>query len=63
VWLSAKQARIEAGDIPEAGVVNGKITFTPKSVIDRHLDEGLEDARKDKTHATGLAFLLQDRWR
>lgn len=29
---------------------NGKITFTPKSLLDRHLAEGLEDARKGRTH-------------
>jgi hypothetical protein len=45
----------EAGDIVEAGVVNGKITFTPKSLIDRHLDEGLEDAAKGRTHGTGVS--------
>lgn len=28
----------------------GKITFTPKTIVDRHLAEGLEDARKGRTH-------------
>ena len=41
---------IEIGDILEAGVEDGKITFTPKTLIDRHLAEGLEDARKGRTH-------------
>jgi AbrB family looped-hinge helix DNA binding protein len=42
--------RIEIGDFLEAGVEDGKITFTPKSLVDRHLAEGLEDARKGRTH-------------
>ncbi len=45
-----EQAHIEIGDILEAGVEDGKITFTPKSLVDRHLAEGLEDARKGRTH-------------
>jgi AbrB family looped-hinge helix DNA binding protein len=44
------RAHIEIGDLLETGVENGKITFTPKSPIDRHLAEGLEDARKGRTH-------------
>ena len=45
-----EQMRVEIGDILEAGVENGKITVTPKSLIDRHLAEGLEDARQGRTH-------------
>jgi len=45
-----EQVHIEVGDFLEAGVVDGKITFTPKSLVDRHLAEGLEDARKGRTH-------------
>ena len=45
-----EQAHIEIGDFLEAGVENGKITFTPKSLADRHLAEGLEDARNGRTH-------------
>jgi AbrB family looped-hinge helix DNA binding protein len=41
---------IEIGDFLEAGVEDGKIIFTPKSLVDRHLAEGLEDARKGRTH-------------
>jgi AbrB family looped-hinge helix DNA binding protein len=41
---------IEIGDFLEVGVEDGKITFTPKSLVDRHLAEGLEDARKGRTH-------------
>lgn len=45
-----ERMHVEIGDILEAGVEDGKITFTPKSLIDRHLAEGLEDMRKGKTH-------------
>lgn len=44
------QVHIEIGDVLEAAVENGKITFTPKSVIDRHLAEGLADAKSGRTH-------------
>jgi AbrB family looped-hinge helix DNA binding protein len=43
-------AHIEIGDLLEAGVENGKIVFTPKSLVDRHIAEGLEDVRKGRTH-------------
>ena len=29
---------------------DGKITFTPKTLVDRHLAQGLEDAREGRTH-------------
>jgi AbrB family looped-hinge helix DNA binding protein len=45
-----EQAQVDIGDILEARVEDGKITFTPKSLIDRHLVEGLEDARRGRTH-------------
>jgi AbrB family looped-hinge helix DNA binding protein len=45
-----EQVRVEIGDLLEARVEDGKITFTPKSLIDRHLAEGLEDARLGRTH-------------
>jgi AbrB family looped-hinge helix DNA binding protein len=45
-----EQVRVEIGDILEAGVEDGKITFTPKSLVDRHLAEGLGDAREGRTH-------------
>ena len=43
-------AHIEIGDLLEAGVEDGKIVFTPKSLVDRHIAEGLEDARSGRTH-------------
>ena len=45
-----EQMHVEIGDILEAGVEDGKIIFTPKCLVDRHLAEGLEDARKGRTH-------------
>ena len=45
-----EQVRVEIGDLLEASVEDGKITFTPKSLIDRHLAEGLEDLRHGRTH-------------
>jgi AbrB family looped-hinge helix DNA binding protein len=41
---------VEVGDILEASVEGGKIIFTPKTLVDRHLAEGLEDARQGRTH-------------
>jgi hypothetical protein len=39
---------INVGDILEARVERGKITFSPKSVVDRAIAEGLEDVRKGR---------------
>ena len=41
---------LDIGDLLEAAFENGKITFTPKTVIDRHLAEGLEDIAQGRTH-------------
>lgn len=45
-----KRVRLDIGDLLEASFENGKITFTPKTVIDRHLAEGLEDLARGRTH-------------
>jgi bifunctional DNA-binding transcriptional regulator/antitoxin component of YhaV-PrlF toxin-antitoxin module len=45
-----EQVKVEIGDLLEASVERGKITFTPKSLIDRHLAEGLEDLKRGRTH-------------
>jgi hypothetical protein len=37
-------------DIVEAGAEGGKISFTPKSIVDKQLAEGLDDARLGRTH-------------
>jgi AbrB family looped-hinge helix DNA binding protein len=42
------QVDINVGDILEARVECGKITFSPKSVVDRAIAEGLEDIRKGR---------------
>ena len=43
-----EQAGIRVGDLLEARVERGKITFSPKSVVDRAVAEGLEDIRKGR---------------
>jgi AbrB family looped-hinge helix DNA binding protein len=45
-----KKVHLDIGDLLEAAFENGKITFTPKTVIDRHLAEGLEDIAQGRTH-------------
>jgi AbrB family looped-hinge helix DNA binding protein len=45
-----KRVRLDVGDLLEASFENGKITLTPKTVIDRHLAEGLEDLARGRTH-------------
>jgi AbrB family looped-hinge helix DNA binding protein len=45
-----KQAGVGIGDLLEARVEKGKITFAPKTVLDRHLAEGLEDLKRGRTH-------------
>jgi AbrB family looped-hinge helix DNA binding protein len=39
---------IHVGDLLEARVERGKITYSPKSVVDRAIAEGLEDIRKGR---------------
>ena len=45
-----EQAGVGIGDLLEAKVEKGKITFSPKSVLDRHLAEGLDDLKKGRSH-------------
>jgi AbrB family looped-hinge helix DNA binding protein len=45
-----KRVRLDIGDLLEASFENGKITFTPKTVVDRHLAEGMEDLSRGRTH-------------
>jgi len=45
-----EQAGVGIGDLLEAKVEKGKITFAPKSVLDRHLAEGLDDLKRGRTH-------------
>ena len=45
-----KQAGIQVGDLLEAKVERGKVTFTPKSVIDRGIAESLEDFKRGRSY-------------
>jgi|HubBroStandDraft_6_1064221.scaffolds.fasta_scaffold2201161_1 AbrB family looped-hinge helix DNA binding protein len=45
------QVAVRVGDLFEATVERGKITLTPKSIVDRAVAEGLEDLRKG--HVSG----------
>ena len=44
------QVQVEVGDLLEAAVENGKIVFTPKSLVDRRVLEALEDLKQGRTH-------------
>ena len=41
-----EQIGVAVGDLLEAKVERGRITLTPKSLVDRAIAEGLEDVRK-----------------
>ena len=41
---------VSVGDLLEAKVERGKITFTPKSLVDRGIEESLEDYRQGRFH-------------
>ncbi len=41
---------IRVGDLLEAKVERGKITFTPKAVVDRRIAESLEDFRRGRSY-------------
>ncbi len=43
-----EQIGVAVGDLLEAKVERGRITLTPKSVVDRAIAEGLEDVRKGR---------------
>jgi AbrB family looped-hinge helix DNA binding protein len=45
-----KRVHLDIGDLLEASIDNGRIIFTPKTVVDRHLAEGLEDVAQGRTH-------------
>jgi AbrB family looped-hinge helix DNA binding protein len=45
-----KRVHLDIGDLLEASFDNGRIIFTPKTVVDRHLAEGLEDVARGRTH-------------
>lgn len=45
-----EQVQVEIGDLLEASVEDGKITFTPKTLVDRRLAEALQDLKQGRTH-------------
>jgi len=45
-----EELHLDVGDLLEASIVDGKLTFTPKSVVDRHIAEGLDDLKQGRTH-------------
>ena len=40
-----ERAGLRVGDLLEAKIERGRITLTPKSLVDRRVDEGLADIR------------------
>ena len=44
-----EQVGVAVGDILEASVEKGRITLTPKTIVDREIAEGLEDFKKRRS--------------
>jgi AbrB family looped-hinge helix DNA binding protein len=49
-WSVRDKVAVNVGDLFEANVEKGKITLTPKSLVDRRIAEGLEDIKKGREH-------------
>ena len=45
-----RQAGLAVGDVLEAKMERGKITLTPQKLVDRHIQEGLDDIRAGRTY-------------
>lgn len=45
-----RQVWVNVGDLFEASVEKGKITLTPKVIVDREIAEGLEDVKQGRVH-------------
>lgn len=45
-----QEAGVTVGDLLEVKIERGKITLTPKTVIDRRIAEGLEDIRAGRVY-------------
>ena len=45
-----KKIGLNVGDLLEASVERGKITFTPKSVVDRGIAESLADFKEGRSY-------------
>lgn len=41
-----ERAKLKVGDLVEAKLVKGKITLTPASLIDHHIDERIKQIEK-----------------
>jgi AbrB family looped-hinge helix DNA binding protein len=41
-----ERAKLKVGDLVEAKLVKGKITLTPASLLDRHIDESIGQIEK-----------------
>jgi AbrB family looped-hinge helix DNA binding protein len=49
-WLR-ERAGLNVGDLLEAQLdEGGRITLTPRTLLERHIEEGLEDIRKGRTY-------------
>ncbi len=45
-----EKVAVNVGDLFEANVERGRITLTPKSLVDRRIAEGLEDIEKGREY-------------
>ena len=45
-----EEVGLKVGDLLEARVERGSVTFTPKTIVDRRLAEGLDDIKHGRTH-------------
>lgn len=45
-----RRARIKVGDRLDASVEDGKITLTPKSALERGIEEGLDDLKRGRVY-------------
>lgn len=41
-----ERAKLKVGDLVEAKLVKGRITLTPASLIERHIEESIEQIKK-----------------
>lgn len=48
--LVRRKIRLQVGDLLEARAERGKITFTPKAVVDRGIQESLADFREGRAY-------------
>lgn len=46
----AARAKLRVGDLVEAKLVRGKFTLTPATLVDRHVDESVEQIEKGQFH-------------